>query len=467
MSEHCLNSSRNSYSGFIDGAIITTGANVVMSALGIFTGVAAARLLGPNGRGELAAIQAWPSALASFAMLGTSEALVYFSAKEPEKRAVYLTSSITIGLMGAMVFSLAGYMAMPWLLSSQRAEVVWGARIFLLQIWLYVLLAMPGELLHGSGRFLAWNSLRICPMLLWALIYLVAWLADIHRAVPLAIAYAFLAWVMLFALVPMLRQEIAGPIIPGRTEIVDTLAFGLPAVATVMPKMLNLRLDQILMAGLLPPQVLGLYVIAVAWSQAGTAILGGMSSIVVPRLAGDDNRDGPGAILVRVARMSVIVAGLIAAVLIATAHFGIMLFFGQRFASATFAARILAVAGALSGFNMVMSEGVRGCGRPAAALRAELAGLVVTVICLWLLLRPFGIVGAAVASLLAYGTTALWLLLEARTITGIEVTTFVAPRWSDFITLAECGRKVMPLIAAKRRAGAAWLRRAYGGTASA
>jgi len=66
------------------GAALTAAANLAIAVLSIVTGVVSARLLGPHGRGELAAIQTTPGFLASLAMLGMPEALTYFSAQEPE-----------------------------------------------------------------------------------------------------------------------------------------------------------------------------------------------------------------------------------------------------------------------------------------------------------------------------------------------------------------------------------------------
>ena len=45
-------------------------ANIALYVLAAATGPLAARLLGPDGRGALAAIQLWPGAIATFAMLG-------------------------------------------------------------------------------------------------------------------------------------------------------------------------------------------------------------------------------------------------------------------------------------------------------------------------------------------------------------------------------------------------------------
>ena len=192
-----------------------------------------------------------------FALLGTSEAVLYFCARAPLRRAQYLGAALLIGTIGALVFSLAGFFAMPRLLASQSPTVVWGARVFLLQIWMYLLIAMPTEVLRAGGHFAAWNFLRLCPMLLWMGIFVAAWLAGIRSAVPLASAYIVVGWLLLAPTIVLLRRDGCFPAIPRRMEVAETLKFGLPSVATFMPRLLNLRLDQILMAGLLPPAALG------------------------------------------------------------------------------------------------------------------------------------------------------------------------------------------------------------------
>src|SRR5262245_30271561 len=60
--------------------LITTATNFAIALLALATGPLAARMLGPEGRGELAAIQTWPSVIATLAMLGLGDATIYFAA---------------------------------------------------------------------------------------------------------------------------------------------------------------------------------------------------------------------------------------------------------------------------------------------------------------------------------------------------------------------------------------------------
>jgi antigen flippase len=439
-------------------ALNTTGVNLLMSALSVFTGVLAARLLGPKGRGELVAIQAWPSALASLALLGTSQAVLYFCAKEPQKRSSYLSAALLVGAAGALIFSVIGFVAMPRLLASQSSAVVWGARIFLFQIWMYLFIAMPTEILRSSGRFAAWNLLRLCPMIIWVAIFAVAWLVGERSALPIASAYIVLGWLILMPQLFILRREGLCLTMPRWQEIRDILRFGLPAVGTFIPRMLNLRLDQILMAGFLPPAALGQYAAAVAWSGAGTFLMHGVSSVIVPKLAAlrGSGRCAGGPELARATRSCVLMAVLTATGLLLFASVGIPLFFGSRFTPAIRTARLLAAAGGVAGLNLVLSEGMCGLARPVSVLRAESVGVVVTLGGLWLLLRPMGIYGAAVVSMLSYAVTSCWLLAEARFITRVSPMDFLIPRRADLMLFARAVREVVssglsPLISTLRR----------------
>ena len=57
------------------------GINLTLMALGLFTGALVARLLGPEGRGQIAAIQLWGLFLISLGSMGVPQALIYFSGR--------------------------------------------------------------------------------------------------------------------------------------------------------------------------------------------------------------------------------------------------------------------------------------------------------------------------------------------------------------------------------------------------
>ena len=84
------------------------------------------------------------------------------------------------------------------------------------------------------------------------------------------------------------------------------------------------------------------------------------------------------------------------------------LVFGARYAPSIPSALVLVPAGAILAWAGIAEEGLRGLGRPTIVLAAESAAAVVTLASLPVLLHFFGIMGAAVASLLGYTTIAVF-----------------------------------------------------------
>ena len=87
----------------------TIAANMTLYMLAAVTGPLAARLLGPDGRGALAAIQLWPGAIATFAMLGLPESIAYFGARQPDRAGQWLWTSVLVGLAAASVATVLGF----------------------------------------------------------------------------------------------------------------------------------------------------------------------------------------------------------------------------------------------------------------------------------------------------------------------------------------------------------------------
>src|SRR5437762_3877248 len=61
----------------------TAGANISIAVLSSVAGILAARLLGPEGRGELAAAIVWAGIIGVLASMGLPQALTYFTAQQP------------------------------------------------------------------------------------------------------------------------------------------------------------------------------------------------------------------------------------------------------------------------------------------------------------------------------------------------------------------------------------------------
>lgn len=185
-------------------------------------------------------------------------------------------------------------------------------------------------------------------------------------------------------------------------------------MAGLLPNFLNQRLDQAFIAATLPASSLGLYATGAAFSFITVAVLGGVSAVLLPQLAARAESSSS-SYLGCVLRWTIVFDLIVTVLLISLIPWGLPLAFGEEFAPAIPIAMVLALAGGFLGINTVLSEGFRGLGKPQFASLAELSSLCLTIIGLLLVLKPFGIIGAALVSLVSYmSATTIMLFLLAR-----------------------------------------------------
>jgi len=417
---------RFSSGGFAAHAAVTAGTNLLLAALGMTSGVLAARLLGPHGRGQLAAIQNWPSFIANLAMFGMPEAIVYYSACDRSAAGRYLGSAIVVALASSVPFIAAAYLLMPMLLHAQASPIMCAGRWYLLLVPIYALVGMLMHPLRGRSDFTPWNLMRLMPNVMWIGVLVLAWICSRPVATFVADANLVALALLIFPFAAIVSRRVPGPFTPDFQRVPSMLRYGLPCMMTGAPQMLNLRLDQMLMASLLPARDLGLYVVAVAWSSAAAPLLSAVGAVMAPAVASADPTQG-GRRMAEGIRGTAALALILCLPLEIITPFAIVVLFGGRFRESTPAALVLVPAAGVLGLNLALQEGLRGMGRPYAVLQAELGGLIVTLFALVVTLLPMGILGAAIASLLGYTTVCLILLFKMQQISRMSLSTFLCP----------------------------------------
>jgi O-antigen/teichoic acid export membrane protein len=431
------------HSLFGANAALTAATNLGVGALGTVTGMLAARLLGPHGRGELAAIQTYPTQIGYLSLIGTGAAVIYYSARDSDRAGRYVGTALVISLVASLAFIAGAYACMPLLLSAQTPQIVTAASWYLLDVPIIALMSLWLFALRGRSEFVAWNALRTLPTLAWLVIVVFTWVDGLKDPRYLAAAYLVAQAALLIPMGMVAKRYIPGSFAPDARQFKPMLVYGAPCVASNFPLMLNLRLDQMLMAGLLSPGLLGLYVVAVTWSSAINPLMNAISSVLLPKIAGHEAEADRWSVFSRGSRLAALLALLTTPVLVAATPWGLTLLFGRSFQAAIPAALILVPAGAVAALNTVMEDGFRGLGMPAAPLYAELAGVATTVVGLYFLLRPMGIVGASIASLLGYATVMIALLVQVRWLTGESPAALLIPTTNE----VQAGMKRLALLA--------------------
>jgi len=429
---------------FSSHILITVGTNLLIAFTGTITGVISARLLGPEGRGELAAIQTWPLLIAVFASLGMKSSVIYFSAKKSMHQGRILGTSLAFSLLASIPFMLFGFLLIPVFLSSQPIEIVRFSLIYLLYIPVSSLLGIPNASLRGRNDLTLWNRLRILPNLMWLGVLIASFVSQKREPGLIAISYLALLFVLIFPFMRVALVRIKSPLSVDPKMIQPLLKYGLPSVASNFPSILNLRLDQLIMVSLLPAKVLGLYVVAVAWGGGMVwPILNAIGSVLFPRIASQESPDMRNFTFAQGSRLGMSAAVPLVLSLMLITPIGLPLLFGIEFKEAITAAIILVIAGATRSLTGNLQEAFRGIGKPNIVFWAEFGALPVTFIALLILLPRWEILGAAFSSLLGYLTAFVLLIASAMRWTNNSFRDLLIPRRREFVLMVETAREIL------------------------
>jgi O-antigen/teichoic acid export membrane protein len=186
-------------------------------------------------------------------------------------------------------------------------------------------------------------------------------------------------------------------------------AFGLRGQVGGVMSLLNLRLDFVLLSVMTGPAVLGVYAVASKFAEL-VRILGMALQYVFYPMFAKDRRVRAAEKARGLMLKAVLLSSTLLAPLWVAAGFVIPLFYGRAFDSAVTPTRIILMGLALDAVAGVITAFLYGVGRPGLNSLAIAGGLAATVVLDLLLIPRYAAIGAAIASAVAYTSTALALL---------------------------------------------------------
>jgi O-antigen/teichoic acid export membrane protein len=417
--------------------------NFTILLTGLVSSVLLARFLGTDGRGEFAAATLWGTLLATLASLGTAEAILYFGAQSEHTPGDVYFAGLVMVLLFSIPAVVLGYFLMPLLLSAQRAETIELARIFLVFI--------PFGMLSGNSGNLVRSQLRIYSYNLLVLI------------IPLGMTIGICGLAVLDALTVEMAVllQLGISIMTAAIAIFTVLHYQLLSSFSIKPKLFrmmfwygarvqigtlssaaNLRLDQVLLAGLVNPAMLGMYVVAVKVSSISSALVPIVMTVAVPQIASKAGKTTKTHEFLQIFQtywsLSLIfkVSFIIALPLI------VPLIYGVEFGGTVPISMLLVFASLFYDARAIMAGGAQAMNDPWLASRAELIASILTIILLVILLPPFGILGAALASVGAYITSFL------VTVRGLSIHHGIA--FSELFAIKKAIRQIQRQLQFKR-----------------
>lgn len=405
------------------------GSKVLILALQAGTGILTARMLGPAGRGELAAMILWPLFVASVTTLGVPSSLIYHLRNRAAERGRLVANGFAMAAVMGVAAAAIAALILPWWLHQYSPWVIRAAQWFLITVPLCSVTLAGRAVLEAAHDFAASNGIQILtPFATLAVLLL---FVTLHRMDPYTAAIAYIA-ASLPAFFFMLTRIRRAGIRAARIQLAgikQLLQYGVRSYGIDVLGTLALQVDQVLVVSLLSAGAMGSYVVVLSLSRMLNVFQQSVVMVLFPKAAGH-SPDKVMAMTGDSVRTSGLVTAICGVMVCLTGPTLLRLLYGAEYADAVGALRILVLEAVLSGVVFVLAQAFMALNRPGVVTILQGAGLSLSIpMMLWLIPR-YGIYGAAVSLLVS--TTSRLLLVCAGFRIFLKVSPpSLLPGWSD------------------------------------
>jgi O-antigen/teichoic acid export membrane protein len=422
--------------------LTTLSARLLTLTLALISSIILARMLGPEGRGVFALVLLLPELARSFALLGFEQANAVYAGLEPEHRRtlVWHSAALAGGVGGLTTIAGMGWVALG---APGFEALVRGP------LWLYLLaLAMvPGRMvveywwaiLRGMNRIALLNMVEVGTKVA-SLSLVIVFVGGLHLGIAGAVwANSTVSIASVLLMVALLTSMgVLGRPSFERAVWKRTGQFALPAYCTSLMGYLNYRIDQFIIAAMLPPEQLGFYVIAVDLAERLWILTGAVANVLLPHLTNSPGRDP--TIAAVVARHVTAWTG--AACLLVFGFTGVIVqvLYSSAYAEVVAPLRWLLPGICILSTGKVLVAEVLAQEKVRSLAWVSVIGTMVNIAGNLWLIPQMGISGAALASSISYSLISFTLIVYYLRLTDVPWTMLV-PHRSDLLAYTRLWRR--------------------------
>lgn len=404
--------------------------NFIIILSGILTSVITARYIGPEGNGIIAGLAVYPSLFMTIGSLGIRQSTAYYLGKNTFPEEKIKTAITQIWCVTTIISIIVCYFLMTYYSKSGYNS-----------LWVLLSLApIPFTLFvtYNSGIFLGKNDIKTFNKVNWIPPLIVLFLTlsmvavlkfDVSGALIAAVGGPlFMAVIMLFKndFLRSFNLKIDLKVIKSMLSLGLIYAFSLLVIN------LNYKADYILLDRLSSAYELGIYSKGSTITQYLWQIPMVLSTIVFARSAVSKNDREFSYKVAQLLRLSFVMIGMAAFVLLLFSRYIIVGMYGTDFESSSIVLNFLLPGVLILTIFKVMNMDLAGKGKPWVAVKAMIPSLVVNILLNFLLIPRYGAAGSALASTTSYVVAGVSFLFYYSKEVEIPVREILTYKKSDF-----------------------------------
>jgi O-antigen/teichoic acid export membrane protein len=416
--------------------VLVQGAPLV--AAGVLS-IVIARTIGPSGNGHFVLLVTLTGFAAMVASLGLTAGITY----EVSRRRWAVRQAFRTTYLAALVLGLGGFLGGLGFFLFTHETVFRGIPTGLA---LLALSSLPPALAYSNAdvimlareRYESYAGLELSHST--TLLLVGAGLAIPFGLTGAAIGLPAAAVVgALFGAILLVREARRDQVVDSGDSMPRAFRFGLQSWAANLLQQVNYRFDVIILGGFASASAVGVYSVALTLTGVAWVLPQALQTVLFPRAASLDESERIGEIgaeesnaaVAKAVRHGVLLT-LPAAVLIsALLVIAVPLLYGSKFHNTTELGFILLPGVLLLGIGKVLSSAIVGRGYPRYSLWIAAVVMPVTLVLYFTLIPALDAWGAATASSVSYGLTALLTLVFFQRVTGVGMREALLPRAED------------------------------------
>ncbi len=406
-------------------AAITIGTRFGLAILIFATDIVLARLLGPVAKGRFTLVLLYSQLAALVLGWGMDQALGVVAGRGRAPAARGLANAIiwsaVVGGFGVVLSAWAYGLGHP---GPPDGPLVPFLPNLTARQFVYSALAIPGEMFFAIGLFAllggrniaSYSAIRVLRRgVLLILMVTTALISRLSLDTVLVLNLAALGVTSIAILVAARLDRILS-FRPSLRLLGEELRFGTRALPGTLAERLQFRADTFLINVIIGIQATGIYSVTSGIAETLWYVPNALGVVMFSRAV--DRRSDAGRVAAVLTRTTMAVSIALA---IPTFIFGprlVRLVYGAQFTDAGVALRLILPGIVAYSVVAVLTRYITGRGRPGITTGIFVTGLAVNVIANLILIPRFSIDGAATASSISYGVTAIITLLVFRRLSG-------------------------------------------------
>lgn len=394
-----------------------------------------ARTLGVEGKGIYALVLMVGALLVLFLSFGLGNSITYFTASRQYPIRDLFSFSVAATIFFSVIGGVVFYISYKLFLSNRVLAGVSSTHIqlILISIPISLLTIYLTSIVHGKQEFLAYNVITVTRVYSNLLLQIVSTLLSG------GILGAILAWVIasiisLGTALWYVREDISLVIRFPIAMLKPLASFGFKNYITNLLSFFNLRLDTFFVNYYSGSGMVGLYSTGVSSAELVWYVPNAIGSALYPK-SSTMSKDASARVTAQICRQVLVVTTILVIGASVLGPFLIPFFYGSDF-QASVQPFLWLLPGILGiSVSKIIASNLGGIGKPQFAAYTSIITLAATIVLDIILIPVYSIVGAAIASSVAYLLSTSVLVYWFSKDTKVKISEVTIPRWRDMTIL--------------------------------